>query len=72
MIETTEELIDQLAKEYKQVTRNYVRDEIIQSVKENCIGLHIDEKDAIKFLGACLSIYYDGYHKGKNDWKGEK
>lgn len=63
MIVITEELIDQLVKEYKQLTENYVRDEIIQSIKDNCIGLHIDEKDAIYFFASCYWLYIDAYNE---------
>ena len=67
MIVITEELIEQFVKEY--IEKNgYSPDEgPIQSMKNNFIGLHIDEKEINKFFDACYELYYEGYDEGYRD-----
>lgn len=67
MIIITEELIDQLAKEYIE-KNDYSPDEnVIQCIKNNFIGLHIDEKEVNKFFDACDDFYTDAYEEGYRD-----
>lgn len=67
MVVITEELIDQLVKEYAE-QHGYLPDEFcIQDIKNDFIGLHIDEKEASKFLEACDKFYWDVYGEGYDD-----
>lgn len=67
MIVITEEFIEQFVKEYRE-KNGYSPDEgPIQSMKNNFIGLHIDEKEVNKFFDACDDFYTDAYEEGYND-----
>lgn len=64
MIVITEELIEQFVKEYIE-KHNYGPDEeFIQGIKNNFIGLHIDEKEVNKFFNACDGLYGNAYDEG--------
>lgn len=64
MIEITEELIDQLEEKYYKLSRCHTDEEFIKYMKNNFIGFHIDEKEALKFFKACYDFYWDAYEEG--------